>query len=153
MLIRHATREDLPAIVAMLADDDVNAGKECFADPLPASYYEAFERIEADPSNELFVAENDAGEVAGTFQVTWIPHLLNRGSLRAHVEMVWVRHDQRKSGIGEAMMRYAIAKARERGAFMVQLTSNRKRADAHRFYERLGFEPTHTGFKLFLQKP
>lgn len=146
--IRPCREDDLPTVVAMLADDVLGAGREA-AGADPAAYEDAFAEIEAQPGNTVYVAEQD-GEVVGCFQLTLIPNLSFEGGKRAQIEGVRVAAAARGQGLGEAMMAFAISKAREEGCRMVQLTSNRKREDALRFYERLGFEPTHIGFKLYL---
>ncbi|WP_344932580.1 GNAT family N-acetyltransferase [Sphaerisporangium flaviroseum] len=144
---RPACREDVPVIVAMLADDPIAAARE--GDPSDETYLTAFQAIDADPRQELVVAEVD-GEVVGTMQLTFIPGLSRRGGERALVEAVRVAASARGMGLGRAMMRWAIDRARERGCRMVQLTSDRARADAHRFYTSLGFVDSHVGFKLSL---
>ncbi|HEX8970668.1 GNAT family N-acetyltransferase [Oryzihumus sp.] len=147
--IRRATAADLPAIVGLLADDVLGAQREQPGDP---AYAQAFEAIVADPRQWLMVADRD-GEVVGTLQLTVIPGLSHRGMTRALVEAVRVAASQRDRGLGSQMLEWAVGTARELGCGMVQLTSNASRADAHRFYERLGFEASHTGFKLALHPP
>lgn len=147
--IRRAKVADLPAIVALLAHDELGKSREALADPLPESYVHAFARIDADTNQELMVVES-AGDVVATFQLTFIPYLNHRGSSRLLIESVHVRKDQRGQGLGEQMMRWAIQRGRERGAKIVQLTSDKRRPAALRFYERLGFVATHEGFKLHL---
>lgn len=142
--IRRALAEDVPAIVAMLADDPLGARRER---PGDAAYAEAFEEIDSDPRQVLAVAVAD-GEVVGTLQLTFIPGLSRLGSTRALIEAVRVRTDQRGNGLGARLIRWAIDTARARGAAVVQLTTDASRTDAHRFYERLGFEATHVGMKL-----
>lgn len=149
LVIRPAARDDVPAIVHMLADDPIGRTREAFAAPLPDCYYAAFDAITAQPGNALFVAELD-GRVAGTYQFTAIPCLTHRGGTRALVEAVHVHTTLRGRGIGETMMRHAIDRARTLGCRIVQLTSDARRTDAHRFYERLGFVPSHVGMKLSL---
>ncbi|ANY10423.1 GNAT family N-acetyltransferase [Pseudonocardia sp. HH130630-07] len=129
----------------MLADDPLGAGREDPADPAP--YRAAFERIDADPSELLLVADS-AGTVVGTLQLSLLPGLARRGALRAQIEAVRVAADRRGAGLGETMVRYAADEARRRGAVLVQLTSDRSRTGAHRFYERLGFVASHEGYKL-----
>ena len=145
--IRRARREDVDAIVRMLVDDQLGATRDSADDLEP--YLKAFEGIEADP-NQLLVVAEDAGEVIGTLQLTFIPGLSRRGALRSLVEAVRVRADQRGSGLGGELMRWAIDESRRRECALVQLTSDNSRTDAHRFYERLGFAASHTGFKLKL---
>ncbi|HEY8372045.1 MAG TPA: GNAT family N-acetyltransferase [Pseudonocardiaceae bacterium] len=146
-LIRRATAEDVPAIVAMLADDPLGATRESPDDLEP--YLAAFRVLDADPHQYLAVADRD-GEVVGTLQLTFIPGLSRRAATRAQIEGVRVRSDQRGSGLGAELISWAIEEARARGCRLVQLTSDRTRTDAHRFYERLGFEATHLGYKLTL---
>ncbi|MCC5579939.1 GNAT family N-acetyltransferase [Microtetraspora sp. AC03309] len=143
---RTARRDDVPAILAMLDDDPIAAAREPGkgVDPMAA-----FEAIEADPRNELLVAEED-GQVIGTFQLTFIPGLSRRGAERAQVEAVRVAVPYRNRGIGRRMMEWAVERARERGCGLVQLTTDKARNDAHRFYASLGFTPSHEGFKLRL---
>ncbi|MBB0232491.1 GNAT family N-acetyltransferase [Streptomyces calidiresistens] len=131
----------------MLADDPLGARRENPGDPAP--YRRAFERIAADPAQFLLVAERTAdGTVVGTLQLTVIPGLSRCGSDRALIEAVRVHASERGTGLGTRLMEWAIAEARRRGCAMVQLTSDAGREDAHRFYERMGFVPSHVGFKL-----
>lgn len=142
--IRRATAGDVPQIVAMLADDPLGATRERPGDP---AYAKAFEEIDADPRQLLVVADLD-GAVVGTLQLTFVPGLSRLGATRALVEAVRVRADQRGTGLGGRLVRWAVDTARERGAALVQLTTDASRKDAHRFYQRLGFAPTHVGMKL-----
>jgi ribosomal protein S18 acetylase RimI-like enzyme len=146
---RPATRADLPAIVCMLAEDELGAQRERVETPLPQGYYTAFEAITSDPNQELIVAELD-GEVVGTLQLTYLPTLSYQGGTRAQVESVRVLAGVRGQGIGESMMKWAMERARQRGCHLMQLTSHRSRVDAHRFYERLGFTKSHIGMKIYL---
>ena len=146
---RRATRADLPEIVAMLAADPLGAQRETFASPLPASYYAAFEAIDRDPNNELVVTELD-GRIVGVLQLTFIPYLTYGGRPRALIEGVRVSSEVRSQGIGRTLFLWAIERARERGCHMVQLTSDKARPDAIRFYESLGFVASHEGMKLHL---
>ncbi|MBT1687408.1 GNAT family N-acetyltransferase [Dawidia soli] len=150
MNFRKATRTDLPAIVRLLAQDMLGQQREAYQDPLPTSYHEAFDRIDADPNQELIVVENADREVIGTLQLTILPYLTYQGSSRALIEAVRVREDHRGGGIGGELLRWAIARARARGARMLQLTSDKQRVDAVRFYEKLGFKASHEGLKMFL---
>lgn len=152
LIIRRATRADVPAIVHMLADDILGQKRECDQDPLPHEYYTAFERIDCDPNNELIVVEI-TGEVIGTLQFTMIPSLSFQGSTRAQIEAVRVDQRYRSHGIGRYLFNWAIERARQEGCRLVQLTTNASRADAHRFYERLGFVSSHIGMKLDLAQP
>ncbi len=147
---RRATVADVPVIVQMLADDALGATRERAESPLPQSYYDAFEAIDRDPNIELIVAES-GGEVIGTVQLTYMPGLSRQGMWRALIEAVRVASSERGKGIGAAMIQETIARARARGCGLVQLTSDRSREDAQRFYERLGFKRTHVGMKLSLQ--
>ncbi len=144
---RRATAGDLSAIVALLADDDLGATRESPDDLGP--YERTFAVIDADDSELLVVAERD-GTVVGTLQLSFLPGLSRRGAVRAQIEGVRIARGARGLGLGETMMRWAVEKARARGCAVVQLTSDKSRPDAHRFYERLGFTATHDGFKLTL---
>jgi GNAT superfamily N-acetyltransferase len=150
MLFRLATRDDLPSIVGLLADDELGSQRERYEDPLPQSYYSAFEQIEADPNHELIVAEWN-GEVIGTLHLMFLPSISFQGGLRAQVESVRVGKRFQSQGIGTAMMRWTIERAKQRGAHVIQLTSHKTRLAAHRFYERLGFSGSHLGMKLILR--
>jgi len=147
--LRNATSEDILAIVRMLADDFLGTRRELITDPLPESYLQAFVEIEADPSNELLVAELD-GRIVGTMQLTFTPSLSHQGSRRCTIEAVRVDRSCRGRGIGHEMMRWAIKRAREKSCGSIQLTTNAARLDAQRFYESVGFEATHVGMKLSL---
>ena len=144
---RRATLADIPTIVGMLADDKLGATRESLDDLSP--YDAAFAAIDTDPNQLLVVCETDSA-VMGTMQLTVIPGLSHRGASRMLIEGVRVHGNARGSGIGSAMIRWAIAHARERGCRIVQLTTDKSRTDAHRFYERLGFEQTHLGYKMKL---
>jgi GNAT superfamily N-acetyltransferase len=149
ILFRPARRADVPAIVGLLADDELGAGRETVSEEVDAAYWAAFEAIDLDPRNVLVVADRD-GEVVGTMQLTFIPSLTRHGTERAEIEGVRVRADQRGAGLGRSMITWAVAQARERGCGLVQLTTDKRRVDAHRFYASLGFQPTHEGLKLSL---
>jgi GNAT superfamily N-acetyltransferase len=144
---RRATSEDVSAIVAMLADDALGATRESPGDLTP--YLDAFMMIDTDPHQLLVICEQD-GAIAGTMQLSFIAGLSRKGATRALVEAVRIHRDARGSGLGTRMMEWAISEARDRGCVMVQLTTDASRTDAHRFYERLGFEATHVGYKLML---
>ena len=149
LTIREATRADLPAIVRMLADDQLGSQREAAAEPLPDSYQQAFDAIARDPNNFILVAvANDV--VVGTLQLTFTPSLSYRGGMRATVESVRTDAPLRGQGIGRALMEEAIARARARGCVLMQLSTHQTRRDAHRFYERLGFKGQHLGMKLML---
>jgi GNAT superfamily N-acetyltransferase len=147
--LRPARREDVRAIVAMLADDALGASREDKSDPLSRAYYDAFEEMARDPNNRLLIAEK-GGAIVGTLQVTFIRGLSRKGMRRALIEAVRVASDKRGEGIGEEIIRAVIELARAEGCKMVQLTTDKSRKDAHRFYERLGFAASHEGMKLML---
>ncbi len=147
LTFRDARLEDLHAIVAMLADDALGAGRE--GAPDDPAYAAAFAAIAADPNERLIVAERD-GAVVGCVQLGVIPGLSRRGAWRGQIEGVRVAAGARGQRIGEAMVRWAVEECRRRGCAMVQLTTDKSRADAHRFYARLGFAASHEGFKLTL---
>ena len=150
VIFRRATRADLVAIVRMLADDELGRQREQFETPLSVSYYSAFDEISTDPNHELIVAELN-GEVMGTLHLMFLPSISYRGGLRAQVESVRVDKRFQSQGIGSEMMKWAMERARQRGAHVIQLTTHKSRVDAHRFYERLGFDGSHLGMKLTLK--
>jgi ribosomal protein S18 acetylase RimI-like enzyme len=145
--IREARREDVAAIVALLADDDLGAGREVVSDPPLGAYFEAFEKVAADPRNLLAVAQDAAGAVVGTIQMTFIPGLSNQGAELALIEAVRVDSALRGQGLGQAMIEWALEEARRRGCGFVELFTHASRVDAQRFYERLGFEKSHAGMR------
>lgn len=149
---RRAARDDLPAIVRLLADDPLGAQRETYATPLPPAYHAAFDAIERDPNNELVVATDATGRVIGVLQLTFIPYLTYRGGWRALIEGVRVACELRSAGIGRQLFEWAIVRARQRGCRLVQLTTDKARPDAIRFYESLGFVASHEGMKLHLQR-
>ncbi|GGY56544.1 GNAT family N-acetyltransferase [Streptomyces omiyaensis] len=146
MILRPATRAELPAVLALLADG------ERVVDPVSVRVDEAHERafaaIEADPRNEMLVLADARGTVLGCLQATYIPGLGRGGAERALIEAVRIRADRRGAGLGRRLMELAAERARGRGCALVQLTSNKERADAHRFYASLGYARSHEGFKL-----
>jgi ribosomal protein S18 acetylase RimI-like enzyme len=148
-LVRPAVPADLPAIIHVYEGDETGGKGDIWSPETAPRYEAAMRRILASADNALFVAER-AGRVVGTLQLTFLPGLVARGRLRAKLESVHVRPEQRGQRVGEAMVRHAIAFARAHGAELVELTSNKQRRDAHRFYERLGFERSHEGFKMML---
>ena len=148
LLFRKATKTDVPLIVAMLANDELGKKREDYRDPLPDRYYLAFEKIDRDNNQELMVVENADGEVIGTLQLSFIPYLTYQGGTRAQIEAVRIREDQRGKGLGTHFFEWAIARAREKGAHVLQLTSDKQRPEAIRFYENLGFKASHEGMKL-----
>ena len=148
MKIRKATKDDLFSIVQMLADDELGSTRENFRNPLPTSYLTAFKNIVSDPNQELMVVENDHGEIIGTLQLTFIPYITYQGGIRAQIEAVRIRKDQRGIGLGTKMFEWAIERAKERGAHVLQLTTDKQRSKALKFYESLGFVASHEGMKL-----
>jgi ribosomal protein S18 acetylase RimI-like enzyme len=148
--IRNAVAEDLPAIVRMLADDALGTQRERLDDPLPEAYLRAFQAIEGDPNNELIVAEGVDGSAVAVLQLTFTPHITHQGGWRATIEGVRVDGRLRGSGLGRQLFTWAIDRARERGCHLVQLTTDRRRPAARRFYEALGFAASHEGMKLKL---
>lgn len=147
MEIRGARREELPHIVELLADDPLGARREDAGPPLPPEYEQAFNELTAQPGNEILVAV-EAGDVVGCLQLTLVPGISRKGAKRAFIEGVRVSRSYRSKGVGERMVRAAIERARDAGCALVQLTSDASRKDAHRFWERLGFTPSHVGFKM-----
>ncbi|MCM1970909.1 GNAT family N-acetyltransferase [Streptomyces sp. G1] len=145
--IRPVATDDIPAIVAMLADDPLGAQRESPDDLSP--YLAALERLSGDPNQILRVAERD-GRVVGTLQLTIVPGLSRKGATRSIIEGVRIHADERGSGLGTQLIEWAIEESRRQGCSLVQLTSDASRTDAHRFYERLGFTASHVGFKLAL---
>jgi len=144
-LVRRATREDVPAIVALLVDDPLGSSRESEGED--TAYLKAFDLIDADPAHELVVLD-DGGEVIGTLQLTLLPGLSRHGALRAQIEAVRIASSRRGQGLGEGLFQWAIDESRRRGAVLVQLTTDASRDGAHRFYERLGFVASHVGMKL-----
>jgi GNAT superfamily N-acetyltransferase len=147
--IHPARREDVPAIVALLADDPLGQTREDNAGPLPDAYWRAFDEVAAQPGNFLLVADR-AGTIVGCLQLTVIPGLSRRGLKRGLIEAVRVGAGARGHGLGEQLVRHAVGLARGEGCGLIQLTSDKSRPDAHRFYERLGFVASHVGMKLDL---
>jgi GNAT superfamily N-acetyltransferase len=147
---RDAAEADLPAIVRLLAEDQIGGRKDDPGPPLDPVYAAAFAAIQADPNQRLIVAEIH-GAVIGTMQLSFLPGLLNRGAWRGQIEAVRIAADQRGLGLGADMIGWAVEQCRARGCFMAQLTSNNDRQAAHRFYERLGWQKSHAGFKLYLE--
>ena len=146
---REACEGDVPALVQMLADDVLGARREDISVPLNKAYLEAFRSIDVDSNNELIVVES-SGDLAGMLQLTFIPYLTHTGSWRCLIEGVRISDSYRGMGLGTECLNWAIRRAKERKCSMVQLTSDKQRPDAIRFYEALGFKATHKGFKLKL---
>lgn len=149
MIIRPAQASDVASIVAMLANDKLGQLREDYRDPLPEVYLQAYAKIDADPHQHLVVLE-DREQVIGTLQLTFIPYLTYQGGIRAQIEAVRIHADYRGQGLGEKLFRWAIEKAQSEGAHVVQLTTDKKRPEAVRFYEKLGFTASHEGMKLHL---
>ncbi len=148
-IIRLAARDDLPAIVRLLADDEIGRQREDTSEPLAACYRDAVTAIERDPNNEIAVMEQD-GAIVGCLQLTFIPGLSRQGATRAQIESVRVASASRGKGLGRALFEWAIARAKEKNCPLVQLTTDKARGDAHRFYDSLGFTASHEGMKLAL---
>lgn len=146
---RRATFDDLPAIINLLADDGLGQTREIVSDPVDAAYTDAFRAIEADGNQLLAVVCRDE-KVVGCLQLSFIPGLSRKGLWRGQIESVRIASGERGGGLGRQMFEWAIETCRVRGCGLVQLTSDKTRADALRFYEALGFEATHEGLKLSL---
>lgn len=147
---RLATIDDVGAIVGLLADDPLGASREQATQPLPASYFAAFAAIDSDPNNELVVAELPEHGIVGVLQLTVIPYLTHCGRWRALIEGVRVARQVRSLGLGRRLFQWAIERAQQRGCRVLQLTTDKRRPDALRFYEALGFVASHEGMKLDL---
>jgi len=145
--IRRARRDDVGAIVAMLADDPLGAARERIEDPLPAVYVRAFDQLDRDPNIQLVVAE-EAGVVVGCLQLCILPGLSSQGASRALIEDVRVASPRRACGIGEQLVRWAVSEARGKGCALLELLTHHSRTDAQRFYERLGFQRSHVGMTM-----
>jgi ribosomal protein S18 acetylase RimI-like enzyme len=150
--IRPAVASDLPDIVRMLADDALGSQRERNVAPLPASYYTAFAAIEKDLNNELVVAVGRDGVAVAVLQLTFTPYITHLGGWRATIEGVRVAGSNRGSGLGHQLFAWAIARAQERGCQLVQLTTDKQRPEAKKFYESLGFVASHEGMKLTLPR-
>jgi ribosomal protein S18 acetylase RimI-like enzyme len=146
--IRRARRDDVAAIVAMLADDPLGGARERIEDPLPPSYFSAFEAVDRDPNIQLVVAENGDDAVIGCLQLCILPGLSSQGASRALIEDVRVASHCRSQGIGERIVRWAVNEARARNCRLVELVTHNTRLDAQRFYVKLGFQQSHKGMTL-----
>ena len=146
---RQAVENDLPALIAMLADDALGAQREDVSEPINPTYLNAFESIQKDPNNELIVVEQRQ-VIVGMLQLTFIPYLNRMGSKRCLIEGVRIQSEYRGQGLGSQFFKWAIQRAQDEGCVLVQLTSDKQRTDALRFYRQLGFEASHEGFKLAL---
>lgn len=150
MKFRKASKIDIIAIVRMIADDELGKSRENYQIPLPEEYVLAFEKINSDKNQELIVVEDDSSEIIGTLQLSFIQYLTYQGGIRSQIEAVRIRKDKRGLGIGKIMFEWAINRAKERKAHLLQLTTDKKRPEAIKFYENLGFKASHEGMKLHL---
>jgi ribosomal protein S18 acetylase RimI-like enzyme len=146
--IRRARRDDVVAIVRMLADDPLGSARERIEDPLPPSYFRAFDALENAAGIQLMVAEDSDGAVVGCLQLCTLPGLSSQGASRGLIEDVRVDARCRSHGIGEQLVRWALAEARAKECKLVELLTHHTRVDAQRFYKRLGFQPSHVGMTL-----
>lgn len=148
--IREAIKTDVPEIVAMIANDKLGKLREDYRNPLPNTYYNAFKNISADPNQELMVMETESGQIIGTLQLSFIQYLTYQGGIRAQIEAVRVHKDYRGQGVGQQFFEWAIQRAKDKGAHVIQLTTDKKRPEALNFYKKLGFTTSHEGLKLHL---
>ena len=148
MIFRKATIEDIPFIVEMLANDKLGSTRESYQDTLSENYSTAFQNISEDSNQELIVVEDFDKSIIGTLQLSFIQYLTYQGGIRAQVEAVRVREDKRGNGLGEKLFKWAIHRASEKGAHLLQLTTDKRRPEAINFYEKLGFSSSHEGMKL-----
>ena len=146
--IRRARRDDIGAIVAMLADDPLGSARERLEHPLPPSYFQAFEALDRDPNIRLVVAQDADGAVIGCLQLCVLPGISSQGASRGLIEDVRVAAHCRSRGIGEQLVQWAVAEARARQCKLIELLTHHTRVDAQRFYARLGFQPSHVGMTL-----
>jgi ribosomal protein S18 acetylase RimI-like enzyme len=146
--VRRAGRDDVGSIVAMLADDRLGAARERLEDPLPLSYFRAFEAVDRDPNIQLVVAQDGDGAIVGCLQLCILPGLSSQGASRGLLEDVRVASHCRSRGLGEQLVQWAVGEARARGCKLVELLTHHTRVDAQRFYERLGFARSHVGMTL-----
>ncbi|WP_297695619.1 GNAT family N-acetyltransferase [uncultured Eudoraea sp.] len=151
MIIRRAKQADLSAIVELLANDELGRLRESFKTPLPELYLDAFDKINSDQNQELVVMASKSGSIVGTLQLSFIQYLTYRGGIRAQIEAVRVHENYRNKGIGQELMEWAIERSKQKGAHLVQLTTDKKRKSALKFYEKLGFIASHEGMKLHLR--
>jgi len=149
LTFREAVDADVLTLVKLFADDPLGAQREDISEPLNPAYKHAFEAISGDPNNELVVIESD-GRLVGTLQLTFLPNLTRLGSWRCQIEGVRIHRDFRGHGLGARLFAWAVERAREKGCRLMQLTSDKERPEAIRFYEKLGFRATHEGFKMNL---
>ena len=150
LIFRKAKEGDIPSIIKMLADDKLGSIRENYKVPLPKKYYDAFQNILQDKNQELIILENEQKDVIGTLQLTFIPYLTYQGGLRAQIEAVRIQKKFRGEGFGKKIFKWAINRSRDKGAHLVQLTTDKHRPDAIEFYKALGFKDSHKGMKLHL---
>ena len=150
LIFRKAKDGDIPSIIKMLADDKLGSIREDYKVPLPKKYYDAFQNILQDKNQELIILENEQKDVIGTLQLTFIPYLTYQGGLRAQIEAVRIHKKFRGEGFGKKIFKWAINRSRDKGAHLVQLTTDKQRPDAIEFYKALGFKDSHKGMKLHL---
>ena len=150
MIIRRAKQADLSAIVELLANDKLGRLRENFKKPLPKLYLEAFGKINSDQNQELVVMASKSGSIIGTLQLSFIQYLTYLGGIRAQIEAVRVHENYRNKGIGQELIEWAIKRSKQKGAHVVQLTTDKKRKSALKFYDKLGFIASHEGMKLHL---
>ena len=150
LIFRKAEEGDIQSIVKMLADDELGSIREDYKIPLPKRYYDAFQNILQDKNQELIILENDSKEIIGSLQLTFIPYLTYQGGLRAQIEAVRIQKKFRGEGFGKKIFKWAINRSRDKGAHLVQLTTDKQRPDAIEFYKALGFKDSHKGMKLHL---
>jgi GNAT superfamily N-acetyltransferase len=148
MIFRKARENDVLQIVEMIADDELGNTRENFKIPLPNEYIDAFRKINSDENQELIVVENENTEIIGTLQLTFIQYLTYRGGIRAQIEAIRIRKDQRGMGLGKKILKWAIKRVKEKKAHVLQLTTDKKRPKAIKFYEDLGFKASHEGMKM-----
>lgn len=151
MVLRKARKEELFRIIELYADDVLGQNRETLSDPLDKAYTDAFDIIDSNPQQELLVLVDDDNLIVGTLQITYIQYLNRKGSKRAIFEAIRIDKNHRGKGLGEIMCKLAIQKAKENGAKIIQLTSDKDRTDALRFYKKIGFSPTHEGFKMNIE--
>ncbi|MEP0986604.1 GNAT family N-acetyltransferase [Ekhidna sp.] len=147
MNIRKAIETDIPAIVSLLASDALGSERENYTLPIPESYIKAFQNITSN-SNQYLIVVEDADEIIGTAQLSLISYMTYQGGIRAQIEAVRIKSDRRGSGIGEQLFKWMISKAKDKGAHLIQLTTDKKRPEALRFYEKVGFKASHEGLKM-----
>ena len=154
LLFREAKQSDLSTLIKMLADDKLGAQREIISNPVDQAYLNTFESINNDPNNELIIVANNKTNdaIIGMLQLTFIPYLSHQGAWRCLIESVRIHKDYRGQGLGSDVFKWATQRAKDRNCTIVQLTSDKKRPDAIRFYENLGFKASHEGFKLLLNK-